>query len=125
MKENSVENKKILIIDSDPLLGELVHYIFSSRVDVVRISSFAEFLSCDVEEYSMVILDPTIDQGSGREIVDMLRGSTDNKIPIVITATPNYQKEVVNCLNAGATDFISRPFEVNLLTARITKLLKL
>lgn len=121
MNGNTPKKKKILIIDSDPLLAELIHFHFSSIVEIDRISSFDELLSCDFEDYNLVILDPRIDNNSGREIVDILRGTPGADIPIILTAYPKDQEAVVKCLAAGATDYISRPFEVSLLVSRISR----
>jgi len=116
--------KKILIIDSDPLLEELIHYHFSSKADIERISTFDQLLSADKDDYAMVIIDPDTDKNSGREMVEMLRGTAGTNVPILIAASPYNQSELVSCLESGATDFISRPFEISVLVSRITHLLE-
>ena len=114
---------QILIIDTDCMLADLLESHFQKKVGISCIDSFEELLRTDVSEYSLVILNPSIGSDAGRQIVDIMRGNFEHEIPILLISSPATRKEILDCLSAGANDFISRPFEVTNLVARISKYL--
>lgn len=117
---------KILIIDQDPLLGELVHYHFSKfGYEVETCSSIDNWLLLDSSIYCLIIIDVSVDNGNGIQIIEMMRQNpmTDN-IPIIICTKPENTDDIISGLNAGADDFITRPFAVAEFIARSNALLR-
>lgn len=117
---------KILVADEDSLLAELVHYHFSQlgfKVD--SCSTVDQWLQLDASTYSLVIIDITVDNGSGLQIIDMMRQNTmTDDIPIIICTKHDNTEDIVAGLNAGADDYITRPFSVGELVARTKALLR-
>lgn len=123
MKQDKNSIHRILVIDSDPMLAELVSFHFRGEAEVFCVETFEELLSFDVEDLSLIIIDPRTDNNSGREMVELCRGNFEKRIPILLISTPTSHNETLKCLTSGADDFISRPFEVTSLVNRIRKFL--
>lgn len=121
MKKTSQNKPQILVIDSDSMLSELISSHFYKRIEITRIDSLDHLLQIDVTDFTLIILNPGIDGDSGRQIVDMLRGNFEHTIPILLVSNSNSKPDIMKCMNAGATDFISRPFEISVLVSRISK----
>lgn len=117
---------KILVADEDSLLAELVDYHFAPlgfKVD--SCSGVDEWLELDSSIYSLVIIDIAVDNGNGLQIIDMMRQNTmTDNIPIIICTKHDNTENIVAGLNAGADDYITRPFSVCELVARIKALLR-
>lgn len=116
----------ILVIDEDPLLGELVHYHFTPKgYEVKQCMSLEEWYNTDASIFSLAIIDISIDGDSGNQIIEMLRQNpmTDD-IPIIICTKVDNPNAIVQGLNAGADDFITRPFVVGELVARINAMMR-
>ena len=69
----------------------------------------------------LVILDFKLPELDGLEICRQLREKSD--IPIIITAERNL-RHVVECFNAGADDYITKPFAVDELLVRVNALMR-
>ena len=128
--KNTVEEAeirgRILIIDEDPLLAELVHFHFSQAgYGIDTCSSMEEWLTLDTSSYCLVLIDVSVDNGNGIQIIEMMRQNpmTDD-IPVIICSKPENTEDIVGGLNAGADDFITRPFAVAELVARSKALLR-
>ncbi len=125
--ETSDANKGvILIIDEDPHLYELVHYHFSRLgYGVEPCRSLDDWYALDPQDYSLILIDIAIENGSGLHIIDMLNQSPASaKIPVIICTQSGSPADIVSGLNAGADDFVSRPFAIKEMIARINALLR-
>jgi two-component system response regulator QseB len=112
-------NMKLLLVEDDEMLGESLQKGIKSEghaVDWVKSAdegSFAIYAST----YDLMILDLGLPDYSGLELVKKIRYQ-NNKIPIVIiTAKDTIQDRVIG-LDAGADDYLVKPFSLYELCAR-------
>ena len=77
----------------------------------------------DNQYYDGIILDLTLPKIDGLEVLDKLRAQK-NKTSILVLTARNETKEVVRGLKQGADDYLSKPFEVDELLARLEGLIK-
>ncbi|HEX8957568.1 MAG TPA: response regulator [Burkholderiaceae bacterium] len=75
------------------------------------------------ESYELAILDLSLPRLGGRDVLKRLRERHDNLPVLVLTADNSLEGRVV-LLNAGADDYMAKPFEVSELEARIRALLR-
>ena len=75
------------------------------------------------QSYELAILDLSLPRLGGREVLKRLRARHDNLPVLVLTADNSLEGRVV-LLNAGADDYMAKPFEVSELEARIRALLR-
>ena len=115
---------KILIIDDDPQIRRVMKVILSGeRYEVVEARSgeaallkFREFLP------DLVLLDLNMPGMGGLETCRSLRESAD--VPIIIVTVRREESEKVELLDAGADDYITKPFGKRELLARIRAALR-
>ena len=65
----------------------------------------------------LVVLDLGLPGIDGREVIERLRGWSD--VPVVILSVRDSQREKVDALDAGADDFVTKPFAMDELLARL------
>lgn len=75
------------------------------------------------EAYDGVILDLTLPRMTGDEVLRRLRGRDDN-LPVLVLTAHDTMKDRVGSLDAGADDFMAKPFEMAELEARMRALLR-
>ena len=116
---------RLLLVEDDPMIGEAVldalraeHY----AVDWVRDGSMAE-TALRTEEYDLVLLDLGLPGGSG---LDVLRGLRARRatVPVLIATARDGIADRIAGLDAGADDYLVKPFDVDELQARIRALLR-
>jgi len=115
----------ILIADDEPDLLELITYILKqlghrviSASDGAIALDFAKSKAPD-----LVVLDVMMPQLTGIEVAKRLRAQTETaNIPIIMLTAKSAETDELTGLSAGADDYISKPFSMNVLIARIDAL---
>jgi len=117
-------SNRILLVDDDPDIGEMIRIILEYdgySVEVTERGETAESL-IRKQRYDILIMDMLLSGLNGAEICARLKeDKTLSSIPILmISAHPN-AKEL--CLNAGADDFIAKPFDMDVLLSKVSGLI--
>jgi two-component system, OmpR family, response regulator TctD len=73
--------------------------------------------------YDALILDLGLPGQAGHDVLTNLR-TADERLPVLVLTARDSLAERVNCLHDGADDFLSKPFEVSELEARLTALVR-
>ncbi|HUD24766.1 MAG TPA: response regulator transcription factor [Burkholderiaceae bacterium] len=111
---------RILLIEDDRMIGESIRAALrqdGSAVDWMRDGRSAE-TTLGTEQFDLVLLDLGLPQRDGVEILRAMRLRHDQTPVIVLTARDALQDRV-NVLDAGADDYLVKPFELEELAARI------
>jgi len=74
-------------------------------------------------EYDAIILDLMLPQLSGKALLASLR-SAGRKTPVLVLTAVEDKKSTIELLNAGADDFLSKPFDLGELLARLKALIR-
>src|SRR5699024_10373859 len=69
------------------------------------------------DHWDMVLLDLMLPGLNGEEVLSKIR--EDNPIPVIIISAKGDQQEKVRSLRAGADDFITKPFDIEEVSARV------
>ena len=111
---------RILLVEDDGLLGEAVRDHIAAlghAVDWSRtLASAREHL--DVAAYDLVLLDLHLPDGAGMAFLKRLRDSGSGIAVIILTARDQLTDRIAG-LNAGADDYLVKPFDLGELTARL------
>jgi DNA-binding response OmpR family regulator len=116
---------RILYVEDDVLLGESVKSSATSHgyaVDWVRDGTEALTLAKS-QAYDVVLLDRRLPGVQGVDILRSLRAQGRNVPVLLLTACDSLEEKVVG-LDAGADDYLTKPFELDELFARIRSLLR-
>jgi DNA-binding response OmpR family regulator len=110
---------RILIAEDDPLISSFLEKGF-------RANGFSTFLADDgeqalrlglTEEFDLLLLDLGLPEREGFHVLQELR--TRGKTVPVLVLTGRGERDVVACLEAGADDFMRKPFRLEELLARV------
>ena len=113
--------KKILLIDDDIDLREALSelLIITEDFDVFEVGDGAEALEkIKQQAYDMVVLDVGLPDIDGRELCRLIR-KQGMKFPILMLTGHDTDSDTILGLNAGANDYITKPFKFPVLLARI------
>jgi len=112
---------KLLLMEDDPVLGSIVTDYLQEYYETDRVfdaSQAQEFI--DSNSYDLLIFDINVPGKSGIELLEELRSFNDTTPAIIITAYAD-TKHLKNSFDAGAHDYIRKPFELEELKLRIEK----
>lgn len=114
----------LLVEDNRPLAEWLARTLHNSKytVDCAYDGAQADHLLY-VQSYSLVILDLALPHLNGREVLRRLR-ARGNDVPVLILTATNTVDGRIAALDTGADDYVSKPFNVNELEARVRALLR-
>jgi DNA-binding response OmpR family regulator len=113
--------RKILIVDDDPALRRsLVEQLEQhGEFSVVECDTAAEALAtAGRERFDAILLDIGLPDLDGRELCRRLRGLGVNA-PIVMLTAADSESDTVMGLDAGANDYVTKPFRLSVLLARL------
>ncbi len=113
--------KKILLIDDDDDLREALadQLILSEEFDVFEGANGADGITRAKEQlYDLVILDVGLPDMDGREVCRLLR-KTGIRCPVIMLTGHDSDSDTILGLDAGANDYITKPFKFPVLLARI------
>lgn len=118
-------SKKILVIEDEPTLARLLSYNLSQEgYETKVIDHGGEGLQAAQQHaYDLIILDIMLPGLNGFEILQKLR-QKGNKTPVIILTARNAEEEVVQGLKSGADDYITKPFGVAELLARVSAVMR-
>ena len=118
------KKEKILVLDDDPDIGMMIKMMLEYKGYSVTVSERAEqaheILKND--EFDLVIMDMLLSGVNGTDLCsEFKKDSSIADIPIImISAHPN-AKDI--CLQAGADEFISKPFDMHDILSKIDRLI--
>jgi two-component system, OmpR family, response regulator len=111
---------RILLIEDEPLLGDAVQTHLTRAghaVDWVQRLDDAD-AALDTIDYGLVLLDLHLPDGRGLDLLRARRKGGDKR-PIIITTARDQIRDRIEGLNAGADDYLVKPFDLGELEARI------
>ena len=119
------EPMRILVAEDDAPLAEFLHERLEQEqfaVQVVSNGAEAQQLASD-QAYDLVILDLNLPGAGGLDVLRGIRSKRPN-LPVVIVTGASMVEECVRGLDAGADDYVAKPFAFAELAARIRAVLR-
>ena len=115
---------KILIVEDDnKLRNELGLYLSNNGYDVDEITDYKNSVDIIINSDSdLVLLDINLPMIDGEYICKEVRKTSD--IPIIMLTSRTSEMDELICINYGADDYITKPYNPRILIARIEALLK-
>lgn len=113
--------KKILLVDDDPDLREALadQLVLTEEFDVFEAGDGEGGLARAAEQpYDLVILDVGLPDMDGRELCRLMR-KNGVKCPVIMLTGHTSDGDQIEGLEAGANDYVSKPFKLPVLLARI------
>lgn len=116
---------RLLLVEDDTMIGASVQEGLRQEgfaADWVRDGAAAE-LALAGENYDLMVLDLGLPKKSGLEVLQGLRRK-DNPLPVLVLTARDSVSDRVTGLDAGADDYLVKPFDLDELAARVRALLR-
>lgn len=115
---------QLLIIEDDPRIRPLLMRAMTARGHAVSAaSSGMQGLAMAVDNRpELVILDLGLPDVDGTQVLQMLRAVSD--VPVIVATARDDDPTLVSCLDAGADDYVVKPFTTDQLEARIRAVMR-
>jgi two-component system KDP operon response regulator KdpE len=119
-----IENSTILLIDDEPQIRRVLRAaLMAEGAHVLDLQSGEEALELLRERtVDLILLDMNMPGMGGLETCRAVRNGWD--VPIIIVSVRDSERDKVEALDAGADDFVSKPFGIDELMARIRAALR-
>jgi len=115
---------KIMIIDDEPPIRKLLRMgLRTQGYDVLEASNGKIALELLAQEPALIILDLGLPDIQGHDLLRMIRGRNDS-VPIVVLSSRGDEAGKVQALDLGADDYLTKPFGMDELLARMRAALR-
>ena len=121
------QNKNILIVEDDPDIKELItfnlsnqgHQVFEANNGEIGIEKARKKIP------DLILLDLMLPGIQGLDVCRIIKGDQETKdIPIIMVTAMGQEEDIVKGLETGADDYITKPFSIKVLLARVSAVLR-
>lgn len=111
---------KLLVIEDDPEIRQMLQDLLESEGYTVITASDGEsaYTRFAADSFDLVLLDLMLPKRSGTEVLRTIRGS-GSTVPVLILSARDSDSDITLGLGIGADDYITKPFSVSQVLARI------
>ena len=116
---------RLLLLEDDVMIGEAVLDLLRAEdyaVDWVKDGDAADF-ALRSQQYDLVLLDLGVPKRDGLEVLRTLR-ARKQRMPVLIATARDSVQQRIEGLDAGADDYVLKPYDLDELLARIRALLR-
>lgn len=126
VENKNMEKARILVVDDEESLCEILKFnLTQAGYEVDTAYSAEEALTMDVASYDLFVLDVMMGEISGFQMASILKkGKLTIGIPIIFCTARDTEEDTLKGLEMGADDYISKPFSVKELVARVKAILR-
>lgn len=119
----------ILVVEDDDHIGQLLKFMLERQGYQVHLATDGRAASAYIEANpappDLVLFDVMLPYIDGFELVGIARARSGwESVPIVMLTAKTLERDIVGALDAGANDYIVKPFQPNELLARLRRFLK-
>ena len=119
-----MENRRILVVDDEEDLCEILRYNLKSAGFEVDIALSAEEAYSKMKNrYDLLLLDVMMGAISGFKLAELIREDFSKEIPIIFITAKDREDDKLTGFNLGADDYISKPFSIKEVIARVNAVL--
>lgn len=119
---------RALVVDDDQAISSLLEFILQRQGFVVEVlhdgQKTDEFISSDHAPPDVVILDIMLPRVDGFALLRKIRQEPSwKKVPVLMLSALGDEQSIVRALDAGANDYVQKPFKPEELKARVRRLI--
>ena len=123
---STMNEYRILVVDDEEDLCEILKFNLENEgYEVDTANSAEEALKMDISTYDLLLLDVMMGEISGFKMASMLKKEKKTaKVPIIFITAKDTENDTVTGFNLGADDYISKPFSLREVAARVKAVLR-
>ena len=120
------QNPHILVVDDEEDLCEILKFNLETEgYEVDTAYSAEEALTLNLTDYDLLLLDVMMGEISGFKLASMLKKNEKTAhIPIIFLTAKDTENDMLTGFNLGADDYISKPFSIKQVQARVKAVLR-
>lgn len=116
---------KILIVDDEKDLCEILEFnLISEGFETDTAHSAEQALKKPLDEFNLILLDVMMGEMSGYKMASIVRKELQLSVPIIFMTAKTAENDILTGFNVGGDDYISKPFSIKEVVARIKAVLK-
>ncbi len=117
---------RILVVDDEEDLCEILQFNLENEgYEVDTANSAEEALKKDLSQYKLILLDVMMGEISGFKMASMMKKEKKTaQVPIIFITAKDTENDTVTGLTLGADDYISKPFSLREVIARVKAVLR-
>jgi len=116
---------KILVVDDEKDLCEILQFNLASEgFDIEVAYSGEEALTKSIDRFDLLLLDVMMGGMSGFKLADKIRKELGLSVPIIFLTARETENDMLTGFNVGGDDYVSKPFSIKELVARIKAVLR-
>jgi DNA-binding response OmpR family regulator len=124
----SVKNHQILVVEDDEITIHILSFLLSRENFEVRLAKDGnealEMINSQPPTRA-ILLDVILPYMSGLDLIPRIRQNSQwRNVPIIVLTTDTTEQHVVQALDAGADDYVLKPFRTGELMARLRRVLR-
>lgn len=125
-KQKPMNDYRILVVDDEEDLCEILKFnLENESYEVDTANSAEEALKKDISSYDLLLLDVMMGEISGFKMANVLKKDKKTaNVPIIFITAKDTENDTVTGFNLGADDYISKPFSLREVIARVKAVLK-
>lgn len=117
------QNETILVVEDEPAIAESVGYALRKAGYVALAATDLGTARPLTEAVSLVVLDLMLPDGNGRELLAEMRAQ-GRATPVIVLSSRDSEEDRVDALEAGADDYVTKPFSPREIVARVRAVLR-
>jgi len=116
---------KILLVEDDPNLGSLLQEYLEAKGFETKLAADGKkgFDAFCKDSFDLLLLDVMMPVKDGLTLAKEIR-VTDKNVPIIFLTAKSMKEDTIEGFNAGADDYMTKPFSMDELLARVTAVLR-
>ncbi len=123
-----MENRRILVVDDERDLREILEFNLESEGYLITTAQSGEeaidFLKNNSESFDLILLDIMMGGDSGLVTAKRIRAELKLNTPIIFLTAKVTENDVLTGFSIGADDYITKPFSIKELTARVKAVIR-
>ena len=117
-------DRKILVVDDEEDIRDILQFnLENAGFTVDSVASAEEAFSILGPEHGLILLDVMMGGMSGYKMAEKLR-EEENNVPIIFLTARNAQDDLLTGFSSGADDYITKPFSIQEVIARVRAVLR-
>lgn len=116
-----MEKRILLVEDNNDIARQIKQYLEKYEYTVDIAPTYLVALNKINIFYDLALVDINLPDGNGKNLISKLN---EKNIRVIITTVKNNEDFIVKCLDEGADDYLTKPFSLNILRARIDATLR-
>ena len=124
--ETTDKIKRVLVCEDNETVIKVIEYKLRNegyQIVIAKDGNSAMNILRDAISYDLILTDLLMPFASGLELINFIRNELKSDVPIIVLSALVQEETILEALNLGADDYITKPFSPNELSLRVKRLL--